>query len=369
VSAVAHIQKRGDRWQARYRAPDGRERTKRFDRKVDAQRWLATVEADKARGTYVDPEAGQRTFGDYAASWRAGQVHRPTTAAQVETHLRRHVLPTFGRRRLSSVRPSDVQAWVEDRATVLEPATVEVVYRYLSAIFTAAVEDGLLAKSPCRGIRLPKVEKPRVTPPTVQQVQAITEAMPERYRALVTLAATTGLRQGECFGLTVDHVDLDAQVLRVEQQLVSVNGRAAALAPPKTAASRRAVPLPNVTVDALSEHLERFYMADSEPIPGLIFTDELGRPLRRNRFGEMWRPVAGGLHFHDLRHFYASLLIRHGESVKVVQARLGHASAAETLDTYSHLWPDSEDRTRAAVDGVLSPAASPVASPSDPTHK
>jgi hypothetical protein len=161
VSVVAHVQKRGDRWQARYRAPDGRERTKRFDRKVDAQRWLATVEADKARGTYVDPEAGKRTFADYAASWRAGQVHRPTTAAQVETHLRRHILPTFGRRRLSSVRPSDVQAWVADRATVLEPATVEVVYRYLSAIFKAAVEDGLLAKSPCRGIRLPKVEKPR----------------------------------------------------------------------------------------------------------------------------------------------------------------------------------------------------------------
>ena len=59
------------------------------------------------------------------------------------------------------------------------------------------------------------------------------------------------------------------------------------------------------------------------------------------------------LHFHDLRHFYASLLINHGESVKVVQARLGHASASETLDTYAHLWPDNEDRTRAAVDEVL----------------
>lgn len=62
---------------------------------------------------------------------------------------------------------------------------------------------------------------------------------------------------------------------------------------------------------------------------------------------------AEGVTFHDLRHYYASLLIRHGESVKVVQARLGHATAAETLDTYSHLWPDSEDRTRDAIDAVL----------------
>jgi integrase len=60
-----------------------------------------------------------------------------------------------------------------------------------------------------------------------------------------------------------------------------------------------------------------------------------------------------GVTFHDLRHYYASLLIRHGESVKVVQKRLGHKSAVETLDTYSHLWPDSEDRTREAVDEVL----------------
>ena len=60
---------------------------------------------------------------------------------------------------------------------------------------------------------------------------------------------------------------------------------------------------------------------------------------------------------HVLRHYYASLLIRHGESVKTVQARLGHASATETLDTYSHLWPDSDDRTREAVDSVLGAAA------------
>jgi integrase len=91
----------------------------------------------------------------------------------------------------------------------------------------------------------------------------------------------------------------------------------------------------------------------------LVFTDDAGRPLRRTRFSGIWRPAAasaglhGGATFHDLRHYYASLLIRNGESVKVVQKRLGHKSAVETLDTYSHLWPDSEDRTREAVDRVL----------------
>jgi integrase len=95
----------------------------------------------------------------------------------------------------------------------------------------------------------------------------------------------------------------------------------------------------------------------------LVFTTELGAPIRRTAFSaRVWRPAVrraglSGVTFHSLRHFYASLLIRHGESVKTVQARLGHASAAETLDTHSHLWPDSDDRTRAAVDAVLAPAA------------
>jgi integrase len=94
----------------------------------------------------------------------------------------------------------------------------------------------------------------------------------------------------------------------------------------------------------------------------LMFTGATGRPLRRTRFSGVWRPAAAAglgdeVTFHDLRHYYASLLIRHGESVKVVQRRLGHRSAVETLDTYSHLWPDSEDRTREAVDEVLGRAA------------
>ena len=114
-------------------------------------------------------------------------------------------------------------------------------------------------------------------------------------------------------------------------------------------------------MEALARHLEAF-----EPGPdGLIFTNDRGEAISRTRFSVVWRRAVksaglpeGDTHFHDLRHYYASLLIRHGESVKTVQARLGHASAAETLDTYSHLWPDSEDLTRAAVDSVLAAPAS-----------
>lgn len=121
-----------------------------------------------------------------------------------------------------------------------------------------------------------------------------------------------------------------------------------------TEASVRTVPLPRVVVEALAAHLAAY---PAEP-DGLVFTLG-GVPIGRQAFGHKWRPVAkaaglpAGTGLHALRHYYASLLIRHGESVKTVQARLGHASAVETLDTYSHRWPDSDDLTREAIDAVL----------------
>jgi len=353
---MASIDKRPNgRWRARYRErPGGPQRARHFDRKVDAERFIARVQGQLLDGSYIDPNAGQTTLAEYATAWQKSQLHRPTTVMQVDAHLRNHVMPFFGDRPIASIRPSELQAWVRGRAEVLAPATVEVVYRIFAAVLNTAVDDRLLARSPASGIRLPRQTRHEVQPPAVEQVEALIETMPDRYKALVVLAAGTGLRQGECFGLTVDRVDFLRRTITVDRQLILPGSGEPQFGPPKTAASGRTVPLPKVVGESLAAHLERRPATEN----GLIFTNERGGPLRRNRFGEIWRAAASraeldGLRFHDLRHFYASLLIRHGESVKVVQARLGHASASETLDTYSHLWPDNEERTRAAVDLVL----------------
>ena len=264
----------------------------------------------------------------------------------------RHVYPVLGDRPIASVLPSDVQSLVKRLSLTLSPATVGVAHRVLSTIFKSAVADRRLSSSPCLGTRLPKVEKRKVVPISTEEVLTLVQAMPERYQALVMLTIGTGMRQGEVFGLSLDRVDFLRRTLTVDRQLVGISGRLPSFGPPKTAASVRVIPLPSVVVDALAAHLTTF------PTEGLIFTNEAGDMIRRSNFGTMWRRVTesvglDGLHFHDLRHYYASLLIRHGESVKTVQARLGHANAAETLDTYSHVWPDSDDRTREAVDLVL----------------
>jgi integrase len=284
--------------------------------------------------------------------------------------LRRHTYPTLGDRQLASIRPSEVQAWTRGLSDALQPSTVGIVHGIAAAIFKAAVRDRIIPASPCEGTKLPRKQPTRVEPLTTEQVEALVSAVPARYRALVVLAAGTGMRQGECFGLTADRVDFLRRQLRVDRQLVTVPGHAPFLAQPKTRASHRTIPLPTVVLDELARHLEAFPVTEqpirdggpsaAEQGAALLFTEEEGEPIRRTAFSaKVWRRAVkatgapAGSGFHELRHYFASLLIRHGESVKTVQARLGHATAAETLDTYSHLWPDSDDRTREAVDAVL----------------
>ena len=353
---MASIAKRPDgRWRARYRDAAGKEHSKHFDRKTDAQRWLDEMTAAIVTGQYVDPRSGRITFREYAERWRATQVHRLTTQDYIEGNLRRNAYPVLGDKPLSSIRPSEVQGWVKGMTDRLAPSTVGVVHGVVSGIFRAAVRDRLIVANPCDGTRLPKTTPSRVEPLPVETVHALADAVPARYRALVILAAGSGMRQGECLGLTVDRLDFLRRVVHVDRQLVTVTGRPSFLTAPKTAASVRTIPLPQVVLDALAAHLGAF-----PPLgDGFVFVTAAGNPIRRTAFGDVWRAAVkaagapAGTGFHQLRHFYASLLIRHGESVKTVQARLGHASASETLDTYSHLWPDSDDRTRTAVDSVL----------------
>ena len=347
-------------WRAENTGPvfapaDGLHRTKIFARKYEAQAWLEGQTAGMVAGTWVDPNAGRETFREYAEHWRSVQSHRPTTADQVERNLTRHVYPAIGDRPLATILPSDLKALVKTMGKTLAPSTVSVIYRHVSAIFKAGVADRRIAASPCSGVSVPEPRRARVVPVGIAEVQAVAYAITPRYRAAVILAAGTGMRLGEVLGLNVAQVNFLRRQVHVDRQLVQIAGQEPTFGPPKTNASYRTIPLPQMVVDEVAAHLAAY---PARP-DGLVFTNELGAPVRRTSLWKVWRTAttAAGvpdLTFHGLRHHYASLLIRHGESVKTVQERLGHESATETLDTYSHLWPDSDDRTREAIDGAWS---------------
>lgn len=348
---MAHIQKRRNgKWQARYRAPDGRERTRQFDRQIDAQNWLDLEVGRRAKGEWIDPTSAKTTVETYAREWQQLQVARDSTREQVASHLAAHILPRWGHRALGTVTRGEVQQWVNELAAAgRAPSYVEGIYRRFAAVLASAVDDRLIGSSPCRRITLPERPHQRVHPVPHETIRALADAMPARARAAVYVAAGAGLRQGEALGLTVDRINFLRREIRVDQQLVTLRGVEPQLRPPKTKASVRVIPVSREVTDLLATHLAEYPAVD-----GLVFSTEAGRPWRRNRFGDMFataRIAAGvdGVRFHDLRHFFASVLIDAGEGPQVIKERMGHASITETYDTYGHLFPSSDDRTRSAV--------------------
>jgi integrase len=348
-------------YQARWRDPDGRQRARTFKRKLDAERFLATVTVDTLQGRYIDPTAGRVTVGEYAKQWASGQPWRSTSRERTEGIIERQIVPRFGTMQLRAVRPTDVQQWVGHMsASKLKPTTVESYFRTLAAVMISARRDRLIHTSPCEGITLPGAERGNgsIVPLTVEQVYALADAMPERYRALVIVSAGLGLRQGEACGLTVDRVDFLRRRVVIDRQLVTPPAGLCVFGPPKTASSNRVLTLPQVVADELAAHLAKFPVGEStDEFSGLIFKSSTGAPLRRSTYSDAFRRAARDASVtatsHDLRHHCASLLISEGCSVKAVQHFLGHKNASETLDTYGHLWADDEDRIRAAIDGGL----------------
>ncbi|MFJ2008839.1 tyrosine-type recombinase/integrase [Streptomyces globisporus] len=375
----------GLRYRARYVGPDGTEKSKSFpDRqKRLAEQWLANVASDMSRGQYIDPRAARVTFKGYSERWL--KAHSADLSSQIvtEQRLRLHAFPILGSRPLDSFRPEHLR----DLVSALEAnpgvsgAYARNIYGDVRAVLSAAVDDGLLPRNPCsaKSVRPPSVERRRVIPWLPSHVQAVRRALPERYRTMVDTGAGCGLRQGEIVGLAEDAIDFEAGILRVVRQVKLIQGKAV-FSPPKCG-KERDVPLPSSVAEALRSH-----MGNCKPVEvtlpwrkpdgpqvttRLLFTNTASGVVWRSNFNiQEWKPalaMAGLIPdahngkyesarehgMHALRHFYASVLLDAGESIKAVSQYLGHTDPALTLRVYAHLMPASQERTRKAVDAAL----------------
>jgi integrase len=352
----------GLRWQV-WHWVDGREKCGgSFKNKTIAERKLIELESSVIRGAWVDP-TDQTTVVEYARRWAAARAYKPTTARRVHQQIENHLANTaIGPRRLVSVLPSDVQAWAAELSKTLAPSTVELIVNMLKAIYAAAVLDRLVASSPVVKISTPRADGARIVPLTVEQVRQVAEAVPERNRAMVFTQAGVGLRLGELLALRAQDVDFLRRTVRVEHQLAEHTRERV---DPKTPRSRRTIPLPSMVGEALAEHMRKY-----APLPdGSLFYGHNRRPYAHAFYGTKTFKKAvdrlaaaknstfpAGTTTHDLRHHYASVLLAAGESVIAVAERLGHDDATMVLKVYGHLMPDSEDRTRKAIDDAWSTA-------------
>lgn len=354
---MASIDKRPNgQWRARWREyPGGPQKAKHFPRKTDAERFLVDVQHRLMIGTYTPPSAGQVTLGTYAEEWLGRRAWAPSTRERVERDLRLHIIPTLGDRPLASLRRAHIEEWVN--RLQLAPGSANAVYRTLRSVLSAAVADDRLPRNPATGAKVAAGDPPPFVPLEAAEVRAIAQsAAGEHVRAAVLLAAGTGLRQGELFGLASDRVDFLRRELRVDQQLWSPGRGAPVLAPPKSKRSYRTIVLSDLVLDVLSAHIAEHGTGEH----GLLF-HAAGRPIGR---APAWRLIdaaargAGleGHAWHDLRHHHASDLLSKGVNPAKVAERLGH-DLKTLLSTYAHVMPKDDDRVRRIVDETLGGSA------------
>jgi integrase len=342
---------KGKRRRARYVDERGREPAKGFARKVDAQACLDKQTAVLVSGTHVGPRDANVTFSQWARAWlTAYAVNRESSVESARTHIR-VIEATFGDMALADIRPSTVKTWVAAISATYLPSYVRAVYGRLSQILGDAAHDGLLPRNPCSRKTAPRgQDRPQIRLAATAQVWELVDAMPEYLRPAVLLGAFAGLRVGEVCGLRIVDVDFVRGVVYPKVQFKSMTETAAPL---KTKYSAAPVPVSRDLTLLLSASVAE-YGTD------FVVTDGCGAQCKNwdveRGFAGVMEKVDGlpdGFRFHDLRHYYASVLIAGGCDVKAVQAAMRHGTASMTLDVYAGLWPDADDRARSAASAVL----------------
>ncbi len=326
-----------------------------FPTKRDAEVWLSVTEAELHQGIWFDPDAGCVALGEYGERWvneRPGLA--PKTVVLYEGLFRLHIRPRLGAVELGDLTPQAVRSWRRDLLEAgVGSVTVAKAYRLLKAIMNTAVDDELIRRNPCR-IKGAGVERsPERQILTVEQVYVIAGAVRPWFSALVLLAAFTGLRWGELMALRRRHLDLDGEgVVRVRASLAEVDGKFIE-GPPKSAAGRRDVAIPEVIVPDLRAHLAKWSEAGAD---GRVFVGPKGAIPRRRTSRRHGAPAitdAGvpGLHFHDLRHT-GNMLAAQAASLRELMTRMGHSSTRAAL-IYQHASRDREQAIGAAVSALV----------------
>lgn len=332
--------------------------------KKDAQRYLTRVLRELDTGAFVQPTA--RTLNDFMRECLDGPVKqrvRDKTLEDYEGLAKRHILPLLGHRRLDQLTPAEIQAAYGKLAVKgLSARTIRYAHSVLHGTLEQAVKWGYLARNPAKLVDLPRMERAPMRSLTRTDATRFLSAMEgTRWEALWVLLISTGLRPGEALALR--WVDVDGGRLKVQRALVRRNDGRYIFAEPKTDRARRAVTLPGSVIAVLNQHhelqdKERAIAGETWNDLGLIFAAANGEPLDfRCTVSRYFRPIIKKLGLsvrpYDLRHTCATLLLSAGENIKVVSERLGHASSTLTLDVYSHVLPDMQQKAAERLEELL----------------
>lgn len=375
ASVESYATKAGQRlYRVRYR--DERNRPQKINgvrTKREADRLKTEMESQRYQGQMIDLKGAKTTVAElHPAWWHTKIATKPSWRARMEGAWRVHVKPEWGSRQIGSIKPSHVQAWVTELDQSQSAKSIATIVGVLQGVLDTAVKDRKIASNPAREVSIPRATPTEKKFLTAAQVAELASEV-SRHSAIVWTLAYTGLRWGELVALRPQDVDVNRARIAITRS-ASKRDSSFDFVTPKTW-ERREVAVPAAIMDRLTPVVESaptstsllWSRPDGSPLRPPTTTHWLIKAVHRlakplvDDDGNFLRDEHGALiptadfpiiSAHDLRHTAASLMISSGASIKAVQRQLGHKSAAMTLDTYGHLYPDDLDGLAKAMDGL-----------------
>lgn len=362
------VVQRGGRLYIKYRTPAGKQKWESgFANRSQAQQRLNEILGEITRGSYVEPKTIK--FEKFAQEWLESRVAvRGSTLSSYASIVNRRLVPQFGKMTLAEIGYDQVQAFVNELSRELSVKTVHNVIVCLRVMLAgkkgpSAIKRGFLRHDPTKGVELPARHPEQIVPPTREEVWALIDIAAELggpARDMLYLVAFTGLRRNELLALEFRDVDWSNREIRISRAVSKVKASDGVrkwnweLGPPKSRKGHRRIAAPAAVLELLSKL--RSIAADPN---GLIFRGPGGRRIDPDYFDTyVFGPIAeqagmSNIRFHDLRHFFASMLIAQGESAKYVCDQMGHSSIQVTFDTYGHLFPNSRQSAATRLEEAM----------------
>ena len=321
----------------------------------------------RAQQKGVPLAVGRLSVGAYLERWLAGAESsvRGSTFTRYAQLVHVHLIPRLGKISLAKLAPADLSAaYASMLADGLAPRTAGHAHRVLGRALREAEVAGLIGRNVARLVKPPRVPSAEMRTFTAEQARSLVQASTDgRLGALYAVALATGARQGELLALRWADVDFENGSIRIRRTLVRTGGHHE-VGEPKTASSRRAIPIGGTTIDALRAHRraqaqERIRMGTAWEDGDLVFPSAVGTPLdggnllKNSYYPLLARIGLPRLPFHNLRHTAATLLLAAGTHPKIVAERLGHSTPTVTLNVYSHVTPTMQREAAATLDRVL----------------
>lgn len=360
--------RRGTRWRARWRDPNGRSRSKTFDRKIDAQRFLERVGTAMQTGAYAEPALQRTLFDAWVGEWLDGLDVAPTTRRGYAQALDR-IRPAFSGMKVGTIDRAAVRRFVTRmRDADYSPKTIKNTLSVFKGVLDLAVESRALHENPATRMRLNTQRRREPMFLTAEQVNALAESAAPSYRTLIRFAAYTGGRPAEIAGLRLKRLDPLRASVTFAETLTTLEGRL--VERPTKTYEVRSVPLPAFLRDELAEYLAQRRQDRGRDLDAddLVFVSSKGYPIRTDKLLRWVKAAAEraglsrSLRTYDLRHTYASLLIAAGAHPKVVQERLSHKTITMTFDVYGHLFPALDEQVTTRLEDLHRRATEPESS-------